>query len=77
MYMFLLWYIFFEEIYNMCDKWVLLYMNFFSFGIYVFLILNFMLKVFLLRVIRIKCDYLIIISICFIDIVVIYVYSFE
>lgn len=46
MYMFLLWYIFFEEIYNMCDKWVLLYMNFFSFGIYVFLILNFMLKVF-------------------------------
>lgn len=46
--------------------------------IYVFLILNFMLKVFRLRVIRIiLCDYLIIISICFIDIVVIYVYSFE
>lgn len=62
----------------MCDKWVSLYMNPLSSGTYVFLTLNFMSKVSRLRAIRtILCDYLTTISICFIDTVVIYVYSFE
>lgn len=63
----------------MCDKWVLLYMNFFSFGKICIFNIKFYVKSFFITCYQnyIKCDYLIIISICFIDIVVIYVYSFE